>query len=601
MRKIFRISFSIFLVSSVLLVAFYVLSVEKASALTCVLNNMTWRQDNARVGDTVEYKIDGQNCQGTSVKVQIWWDQIGPIDTPEAEVNKTFPSDSNTIIGQWVVPATAGVSLLNAQFYVQAHTGSAGTGADVDSRYNGSIKWLTIVSYLNPNPEVQITDFHITPNQIPANTVTKLTVTFKAHVNTPAYLLTRCSSGIRVYLLNDSGTTLYTGDIKIVNPADNNPSYDFDYNYNAGGDGTVNLKGAMECFGNSILVTLPTSSAVTLTIGSGGETTPNCGLIQCSAGGQCNNGFTGPCRPEHPEDCGTAPAICAGGVSQPFHFSVPNWLLGSNENATIVDVIKVIINWIRNIAIPIAVGMIIWGGIMYLTAGPFPKNVDKAKNIIKYAVLGLAIIFIGSGFITLIQSILTLGVDNNGIDNSQTGTGTGQDNQPPLPAVKYGCNDLGFCIQNSAGSFTSPFCNGQCNPGGPDRTIGSLCQNQAGCLSGLVCNQGFCQKQGGNVSGEPCNIDTNCISGLFCDKLGTHLRVMDGRSLGTCIELESTGVQLGDACQRNNQCPAGLQCNQICQRSGGNLTGEACLSPNNCQSNSCRTVVGDTLGKCVSQ
>lgn len=342
-----------------------------------------------------------------------------------------------------------------------------------------------------------------------------------------------------------------------------------------------------------------TQSAIDVSTNTGGGTTPNCGPIQCSAGGQCNNGFTGPCQTA--AQCGTAPAICVPGVEQTFPFTVPNWLIGSDENATIIDVIKVIINWIRNIAIPIAVGMIIWGGIMYLTAGPFPKNVDKAKNIIKYAVLGLAIIFIGSGFITLIQSILTLGANNSGIDNSQDGTGPSQGDQPPLGAVKYGCNDQGFCVQSSLGSFTSPFCNGQCNPGGPDRTIGSLCQNQGGCLSGLVCNQGFCQKQGGNVAGEPCNIDTNCISGLFCDKLGTHLRVMDGRSLGTCVELESAGAQLGDACQRNDQCPAGLRCNQICQRSGGNLVGEACLSPNNCQSNSCRTVVGDTLGKCVSQ
>jgi len=42
---------------------------------------------------------------------------------------------------------------------------------------------------------------------------------------------------------------------------------------------------------------------------------------------------------------------CAPGTAQSFDFSVPNWLTGSSTNATVIDVIKVIINWIRNIAI----------------------------------------------------------------------------------------------------------------------------------------------------------------------------------------------------------------------------------------------------------
>lgn len=65
--------------------------------------------------------------------------------------------------------------------------------------------------------------------------------------------------------------------------------------------------------------------------------------------------------------------------------------------------------WLTNIAIPIAVILIVYAGILFLTAGAVPANITKARTILTYVVVGLAIILIGRGFITLIESVLNLG------------------------------------------------------------------------------------------------------------------------------------------------------------------------------------------------
>ena len=61
-----------------------------------------------------------------------------------------------------------------------------------------------------------------------------------------------------------------------------------------------------------------------------------------------------------------------------------------------------------DLAIPIAVIMIIWSGVQFLIAAGNSEMITKAKNTLKWAIIGLAVIFIGKGFITLIQDILSL-------------------------------------------------------------------------------------------------------------------------------------------------------------------------------------------------
>lgn len=56
--------------------------------------------------------------------------------------------------------------------------------------------------------------------------------------------------------------------------------------------------------------------------------------------------------------------------------------------------------------LPLAVIVIVYAGILFTTASYDVKQVDKAKEYLKYAILALVIIFIGRGFITLLNSIL---------------------------------------------------------------------------------------------------------------------------------------------------------------------------------------------------
>lgn len=73
------------------------------------------------------------------------------------------------------------------------------------------------------------------------------------------------------------------------------------------------------------------------------------------------------------------------------------------------DLVNTIAKWIFNLAIPVAIIMIIYAGIMMLLSQGDSGKFGKARDILKYAVIGLVVIFIGKGFISLIKSILTLG------------------------------------------------------------------------------------------------------------------------------------------------------------------------------------------------
>ena len=78
------------------------------------------------------------------------------------------------------------------------------------------------------------------------------------------------------------------------------------------------------------------------------------------------------------------------------------------QTQTISDLLDGILIYVRWIGIPIAVGMIVYSGILFLGAGANPNLVTKARTILIYAIIGLVVILIGKGFLTLIQSILAL-------------------------------------------------------------------------------------------------------------------------------------------------------------------------------------------------
>lgn len=64
---------------------------------------------------------------------------------------------------------------------------------------------------------------------------------------------------------------------------------------------------------------------------------------------------------------------------------------------------------LMDLAIPVAVAMYLYAGFLWLTAGAKPSNIAKAKEVFKYTTIGLVVIFIGAGFVSLIRSIIALG------------------------------------------------------------------------------------------------------------------------------------------------------------------------------------------------
>jgi len=85
----------------------------------------------------------------------------------------------------------------------------------------------------------------------------------------------------------------------------------------------------------------------------------------------------------------------------PFKLNPP-----SGVPTTLGELAENIGGFILNISIPIAVILIIVAGVMMLTSAGNSARVTKAKSILWYTILGLAIILIGKGFITLVISIL---------------------------------------------------------------------------------------------------------------------------------------------------------------------------------------------------
>jgi hypothetical protein len=62
------------------------------------------------------------------------------------------------------------------------------------------------------------------------------------------------------------------------------------------------------------------------------------------------------------------------------------------SETTLSDIIKLIINIVSVIVGVVAVVMIIWGGLKYITSGGDSSNVSSAKNTIIYAIVGLVIV-----------------------------------------------------------------------------------------------------------------------------------------------------------------------------------------------------------------
>jgi len=83
---------------------------------------------------------------------------------------------------------------------------------------------------------------------------------------------------------------------------------------------------------------------------------------------------------------------------------------GSIENPldsdNFTDLIGAIIDWIVAIGILIAVIMIIYSGVLFMTSGGKEESVTKARKALMWSVIGLAVLLIGRGWIGIVKSLV---------------------------------------------------------------------------------------------------------------------------------------------------------------------------------------------------
>ena len=105
----------------------------------------------------------------------------------------------------------------------------------------------------------------------------------------------------------------------------------------------------------------------------------------------------------------TAPAFAATPAPSASATPCPSGELCNPLNTTnFEDLINAISGGLTTIGIPIAVLMIILAGVEFLIAGGSTEMVTRARKTLLYAIIGLAIILIGKGFLSLINDILSL-------------------------------------------------------------------------------------------------------------------------------------------------------------------------------------------------
>ncbi len=76
---------------------------------------------------------------------------------------------------------------------------------------------------------------------------------------------------------------------------------------------------------------------------------------------------------------------------------------------SITDVKNTLNNWVNylfGIFWIIAVGMLIWAAILFVTAGGDDEKITKAKRIILYAVIAAAVALLASGVQTIVTNVI---------------------------------------------------------------------------------------------------------------------------------------------------------------------------------------------------
>lgn len=93
-----------------------------------------------------------------------------------------------------------------------------------------------------------------------------------------------------------------------------------------------------------------------------------------------------------------------------FFFSRISSAQGTIENPieaeSFTEIVETIADFAAQIITPVSVLVILYAGLLYMFSAGNPEKVKKARQALTWALVGLAIVLIGQGFIYIIQDVL---------------------------------------------------------------------------------------------------------------------------------------------------------------------------------------------------
>lgn len=78
---------------------------------------------------------------------------------------------------------------------------------------------------------------------------------------------------------------------------------------------------------------------------------------------------------------------------------------------TFEELIGRLIEWIINMALVVAPLIIVFAGFSYATAGGDPSKIEKAKTMLLYAAVGMAVVLLAKSLVDSLKKIIVLPSD----------------------------------------------------------------------------------------------------------------------------------------------------------------------------------------------